>query len=258
MIAIKLKSRALVFLIYVLVFENVVLSEYRTLNGTNNDKDGLGVVNMPFVRQQVPVPNFLDNAATMVSTPGNYSTLSTGVSCATSLPAGNLPLPRCVSDVLHSYQLKPSDSFNLTHLQQFKSKRSISHVLTYWGLFIKMDPYLAFNRSQGPGNVGINSGTPFLDASHIYGVTDDRASLLRDTGNRGKMRLIISSQSEDGKLGYPPKDSNGEYIFGFLLDKGRNVFTDDVMSCMRFMATLGLMKLIIKKQEDGLLHSYKR
>ncbi|CAG8599806.1 7905_t:CDS:10 [Gigaspora margarita] len=242
MIAFKIKARALVFLIYVLVFENVVLSEYRTLNGTNNDKDGLGVSNMPFVRQQIPVPYFQDNVAAMISTPGNYSTLPTGVSCTTSLPAGNLPLPRCISNVLHSYQLKANDSFNLTRLQQFKSKRSISHVVSagddngqtfQQGIYIPTDdttyqssyifgpnitmsqPYLAFNRSQGPGNVGINFGTPFLDASHIYGVTDDRASLIRDTGNRGKMRLITSSQSEDGKLGYPPKDPNtGEYIFG--------------------------------------------
>ncbi|CAG8701797.1 5475_t:CDS:2, partial [Dentiscutata heterogama] len=75
--------------------------------------------------------------------------------------------------------------------------------------------YLAFNRSQGPGNAGINMGTPFLDASHIYGVTDAQTSLIRDTGNRGKMRLITSSETEDGKLGYPPKDANGEYIFGY-------------------------------------------
>ncbi|CAG8709851.1 12969_t:CDS:2, partial [Cetraspora pellucida] len=74
--------------------------------------------------------------------------------------------------------------------------------------------YLGFNRSQAPGNVGINVGTPFVDASHIYGVTNEQTSLVRDTGNRGKMRLITSDQSEDSKLGYPPKDSNGEYIFG--------------------------------------------
>ncbi|CAG8535727.1 5775_t:CDS:10 [Dentiscutata erythropus] len=282
MIAYKIRSRVILVLIYVLAFENVVLSEYRTLNGTNNDKDTIGVVNMPFVRQQVPLTYFQDNVAIMVSTPGNYTTLTTAVSCADRLPAGNLPLPRCVSNVLHSYRLKANDVFNLTYLEQFKSKRSISHIVSVGpengqnfpqGIYIPTDdstyqsnyivgpnvtmnqPYLAFNRSQGSGNVGINAGTPFLDGSHLYGVTDAQTSLIRDTdtGSRGKMRLVTSNQTEDGKLGYPPKDANGEYIFGLTSLKGRNVFTDDVMNYMRFMVTLGMMKLIFKKQEDGIL-----
>ncbi|CAG8647222.1 10026_t:CDS:2, partial [Racocetra persica] len=241
MAAYKMNLSALTFLIYIFVFENVVLSEYRTLNGTNNDKANLGVINMPFVRQQVPLGFFQDDTGTMVPTPGNYTTLATAASCTDRLPPGVLPLPRCVSNILHSYRLQPNDAFNLTHLQQFKSKRSISHVVSVGpdtgqsfpqGIYIPTDdrtylsnniigpnvtmnqPYLAFNRSQAPGNVGINIGTPFVDASHIYGVTKEQAALIRDTGNTGKMRLLTSDQSEDSKFGYPPKDSNGEYIFG--------------------------------------------
>ncbi|CAG8452328.1 18578_t:CDS:10 [Racocetra fulgida] len=149
MAAYKINLSALIFLIYIFVLENVVLSEYRTLNGTNNDKDNLGVINMPFVRQQVPLDFFQDNAGTMISTPGNYTTLATAASCTDRLPPGILPLPRCVSNILHSYRLQTSDAFNLTHLQKFKSKRSTSHVVRSINLIYNdAKQYFGLNRAR--------------------------------------------------------------------------------------------------------------
>ncbi|CAG8437041.1 1229_t:CDS:10 [Scutellospora calospora] len=241
---------AIIVLIYVLIFRNVVQSEYRSLNGSNNyknnDQNNLGLANSAFVRQQVPKTFYQDNLGIMISTPGNYTTLTAGVRCTDQLPAGSFPLPRCVSNLLHSYQLQANDVFNLTYLQQFKSKRSISHIVSAGpdngqsypqGIYIPTDdstyqskyivgPNITMNQVRYSGHAGVDEGTPFLDASHIYGVTDADSSLVRDTGNRGKMRLITSDQTDDSKLGYPPKDANGEYIFGYTSPRGRNVFTD--------------------------------
>ncbi|RIA94809.1 hypothetical protein C1645_534189 [Glomus cerebriforme] len=40
------------------------------------------------------------------------------------------------------------------------------------------------------------------------------------------MLLYRNNDTEDSTFGYPPKDINGEYIFGFTPAKGRILFTD--------------------------------
>ncbi|GBC41947.2 heme peroxidase [Rhizophagus irregularis DAOM 181602=DAOM 197198] len=201
----------------------------------------------------------------MVPTPGNYAT-DPKVSCVDPLPAGNYPLPRCVSNLITAMTLKDTDSFDLKRLDKFKSKRKNSHILTYWAFFIRMDiiiapsrgdifpqgvyiptddqsylsnyrnglsassfaynvPFLSFNRSVADGNhTGLNTATSFLDASTIYGNSEADLQLLRDYGNRGKMKLA-TYPTPDGQLGYPRTDEDGNLIIGIKATT-KNVFTD--------------------------------
>jgi len=88
-------------------------------------------------------------------------------------------------------------------------------------------PSFQFNRSAVLGNgdhTGINSVTSFLDASTIYGSTEEQLQSLRDYNNNGKMKLI-GFNSPDGEFGYPPTDESGEYIIGITAST-RNAFTD--------------------------------
>lgn len=255
-------------LIYIFALKNVVLGEYRSLNGSHNDMINQGVANMSFVREKMTEYYYANNLTfDMIPTPGNYAVPITPIRCSDPLPPGNFPLPRCVSNKLHAFQLKPEDSYNLSHMARFKSKRRVSHVTTFWGAFMKIDasqslspnspvnlsiyipaddntyqsqfysflspnitlnqPNLQVNRSSGSDFLGRNQGTPFLDASHIYGVTDATLQKIRDYGNKGKMKLDTNGISEDYAFGYPPKDpTTGDYLLGYTPTKSRDVFSD--------------------------------
>ncbi|CAG8456329.1 108_t:CDS:10 [Dentiscutata erythropus] len=243
-------------LIYIYALKNVVLGEYRSLNGTNNDKNNLGVANMPFVRDKMTQFYYANNSTfAMISTPGNYAVPTTPINCADSVPPGTFPLPRCVSNKLHAFQLKPQDSYNLTLLNHYKSKRRASHMVTNAlsptgpneSIYIPADdntyqsqfntflgpnltitqPSLAVNRSSGANYLGVNQGTPFLDASHIYGVVDWKLQMIRDYGNKGKMILNKNGISDDYAFGYPPRDPAGfDYVLGYTPNKSRDAFTD--------------------------------
>ncbi|PKK80181.1 hypothetical protein RhiirC2_725128, partial [Rhizophagus irregularis] len=126
----------------------------------------------------------------MVPTPGNYAT-DPKASCVDPLPAGNYPLPRCVSNLITAMTLKDTDSFDLKRLDKFKR---------------------------------LNTATSFLDASTIYGNSEADLQLLRDYGNRGKMKLA-TYPTPDGQLGYPRTDEDGNLIIGIKATT-KNVFTD--------------------------------
>ncbi|RIA89934.1 heme peroxidase [Glomus cerebriforme] len=83
----------------------------------------------------------------------------------------------------------------------------------------------SFNRSEPAGNyTGVNSATTFLDASTIYGNTEEQLQELRDFGNNGKMKLS-GYNTPDGQFGYPRTDPEGNVIVG-IKAKTKNVFTD--------------------------------
>ncbi|CAI2176968.1 15881_t:CDS:10 [Funneliformis geosporum] len=118
-------------------------TEYRSLNGEGNNRNELliGTSNIPFVRNIPSKPNFADANYNMIPTPGNYTANVPDalIACNATLPNGVFPLPRCVSNKLTSLQLNEDNMFDLPLLEKFKSKRDISHILTYWGFFMKMD-----------------------------------------------------------------------------------------------------------------------
>ncbi|CAG8440194.1 7816_t:CDS:10 [Funneliformis mosseae] len=134
----------------------ITYQEYRSLNGEGNNRNDIliGTSNIPFVRNIPSKPNFADENYSMIFTPGNYTTEvpDAFIACNATLPNDIFPLPRCVSNKLMSMQLNEEDMFNLPLLEKFKSKRDISHILTFWGFFMKMDI------SSGP-DYGVNYPT---------------------------------------------------------------------------------------------------
>ncbi|CAG8485014.1 7412_t:CDS:10 [Cetraspora pellucida] len=193
--------RLTVALLYILALKNVVLGEYRSINGTNNDKGNFGAANMPFVRDKMTKYYYYNNTNfTMILTPGNYGIPLLPVSNKLSPDSGT---------ILQIYI--PGDDVN------YQSQYS-----TFLGPNLTVtQPSLAFNRSSGSNFLGSNQGTPFLDASHIYGTVDWKLHMIRDYGNKGKMKLDTNGISDDfANFGYPPKDPlTGDYILG-------NAFSD--------------------------------
>ncbi|CAG8586024.1 12445_t:CDS:10 [Funneliformis caledonium] len=122
---------------------NITYQEYRSLNGEGNNRNDplAGVMKTPFARNVPSMSNFADENFSMIPTPGNYTTNvpNAFLACNATLPDGIFPLPRCVSNKLMSMQMNEDDIFDLTRLEKFKSKRDISHVLTFWGFFMIMD-----------------------------------------------------------------------------------------------------------------------
>ncbi|GBC07611.1 hypothetical protein RclHR1_07570007 [Rhizophagus clarus] len=266
------------FLSYLLftfiLITTTICVEYRSINGEGNNRNqpSAGIPETPFVRNVPSTSFYADTNNNLINTPGNYvaaPNTNTPNTCAANLPNGVFPLPRCVSDKVMSKQSKDDDMFNVALLEKYKSKRKVSHVLTYWGLFVKMDVssgfdvgvnypqgiyipqddqlYLSsykngpkpsnftflpggtlpFNRSVADGgNTGINEPSSFVDGSTVYGNSDADLRKIRDYKNNGKMILIKDSTTPDGAFGYPPVDVNGDYIYGYSAEFGRNVFTD--------------------------------
>ncbi|CAG8641375.1 4328_t:CDS:10, partial [Acaulospora morrowiae] len=95
--------------------------------------------------------------------------------------------------------------------------------------------YLPMNRTWYSNNTSesktLNEVTSFLDASAIYGFSEQRLnSVLRDPSDRCMMLMNYSSSYAgdlaDAKFGYLPLDSNGEYIVGYQPLRGVNAFTN--------------------------------
>jgi hypothetical protein len=85
---------------------------------------------------------------------------------------------------------------------------------------------LEFNRSVADGgNTGINEPSVFVDGSTVYGNSEADLRKIRDYNNNGKM-ILIKDSTPDGAFGYPPVDANGDFIYGYSAEFGRNVFTD--------------------------------
>ncbi|CAB4491492.1 unnamed protein product [Rhizophagus irregularis] len=240
--------------------------EYRSLDGSNNNiaEPKAGTPNVPFFRQKPHDANYAGDNGEMVSSPGNYNYNPNEVvpKCKDLIPKGMFPLPRCISDVLDGYQTTAKDAFSWDFIDSFKSKRKVSHMITFWGQFMAFDiassqftgenlptgiiipsddaeylssisgttaplneNALAFNRSNPKSRQGTNGATSFVDASTIYGIDQTKLEQeLRDFGNRGKLKLRYTD-TPDGQFGYPPTDANGDYILGFAPKRSANLFT---------------------------------
>ena len=58
---------------------------------------------------------------------------------------------------------------------------------------------------------------------------DEQLARVRDKeGGREKFKLRYF-ETDDGKFGYPLVDDSGEYQFGIIDHKGKNLFMDTIM-----------------------------
>ncbi|SRR6266498_5439682 len=135
----KYKDKSFKFLFRVIftiffLLTTVTYQEYRPLNGEGNKRDEplAGVANTPFVRNIPSTPNYADENANLIHTPGNYTAKVSDAftTCNAKLPDGVFPLPRCVSNKLMSMQSKDEDMLDLSRLNKFESKRKISHIVS--------------------------------------------------------------------------------------------------------------------------------
>jgi hypothetical protein len=117
---------------FILITTTICL-EYRPIDGKGNNRNqpSAGIPDIPFVRNTPSKSYFADATNNMIDTPGQYiSTPTTPFSCAAAiLLEGVFPLPRCVSNKLMSMQSKDNDMYNVSHLEKFKSKRKVSHMV---------------------------------------------------------------------------------------------------------------------------------
>ena len=124
------------FLLFAFVLLTTTTCEYRSLDGSGNNKNNpnAGIPESPFVRGIPPALPFYaeGNNNTLIHTPGDYNLRpQVPFTCTgAKLPDGVYPLPRCVSNLLMSKQFKDEDIFDLQKLEKYKSKRRISHMVS--------------------------------------------------------------------------------------------------------------------------------
>ncbi|PKC11241.1 heme peroxidase [Rhizophagus irregularis] len=256
-------------LVYFSLFKINNAQQYRTLDGTNNNLNvpNAGVVGAIYLNYKNAVELFADSAtASMVICPQNYQVVALPVvdKCTDVLQEGTFPLPRCISNLADGVQATQAQQFDESFVDSFKSKRKSSHMMTFWADFISFDisysqnveapndfailipnddanylsenaqinqAALPFSRSYNLTSRGtVNLATAYVDGSMLYGVDETRLNeVLRDSNNRCKMRLTYG-ESGDSALGYLPKDTNGNYIYGQNTLRGTNIFVDMIIT----------------------------
>src|ERR1041385_7738534 len=117
----------------ILLITITTCQEYRAIDGSGNNRNVplAGIPKTPFSRQ-IPPKSLYQPGPTpfqMIPTPGNYE-LDPNVSCTDTLPSGNFPLPRCVSNKISAMKLQSDAAFNLAQSDKFKSKRRNSHIVS--------------------------------------------------------------------------------------------------------------------------------
>ncbi|GBC06036.1 hypothetical protein RclHR1_06580008 [Rhizophagus clarus] len=208
--------------------------------------------------------------ASMVFCPHNYQAVTLPVvdKCTDVLQEGTFPLPRCISDIVSGVQATQAEQLDENFVESFKSIRKSSHMMTFWADFITFDisfsqnveptddfailipsddvnylsentqgitqinqATLPFSRSYNLASRGtVNLASAYVDGSILYGIDETRLNeVLRDPNNRCKM-LLTYGESGDSALGYLPKDTNGNYIYGQNTVRGTNIFVDMIIT----------------------------
>ncbi|GBC07612.1 hypothetical protein RclHR1_07570008 [Rhizophagus clarus] len=139
--------------------------------GNSRYQPTAGIQNTPFVRNIPSTSHYADTNNNLIPTPGNYiTTPDIFFTCNVTLPDNIFPLPRCVSNILMSKQSRDTDIFDIPLLEKFKSKRKVSHILTYWGLFMKMDVSAGFDTGMNyPIGIYIPQDDQFYLSSYKNG-----------------------------------------------------------------------------------------
>jgi hypothetical protein len=139
---------AAVILAILLIFNLIlVAADIRTLDGQSNNKDDpkAGTPQSQFAKNitKTSWPDASGNA--MISTPGEYTiNVPKNTLCTAPLAQGQLPLPRCVSNLVNGLQAKLTDVYNLNALEAKKSKRKTSHMVRSYIFVFK---YRIFSQS---------------------------------------------------------------------------------------------------------------
>ncbi|CAG8437074.1 5507_t:CDS:10 [Scutellospora calospora] len=232
-----------------------IIVESRLIDGSDNNaiNPTAGTPHQPFLRA-ISSLNFNQNSSPVTSPTDSLGLNPIGpttIKCTDNLSSGLYPMPRCISNIMCSYNVQP---YNVNTLSNYRSFRRTSHFNTNptYPIFIPADdplynpnpnstispyqinvPFLPANRSDGNNDTnpatrnpllsGINNVTPFFDLNNIYGISDqDAMNRLRDTStNKGKLKTYTVN-GED----YPPKNSSdGSYIWGSTSERSYSIFT---------------------------------
>ncbi|CAG8542427.1 14892_t:CDS:10, partial [Acaulospora morrowiae] len=246
-----------------LAIGNFGFVESRAADGSDNNPDNPSAAKAQnYFLRNITDPNFNNNNNTPVNSLTDVTDYlsgsnSTSVRCTDSVPPGLYPLPRCISDILCSYNLADNDFIKESN---YRSLRSTSHFITFFGQFVSFDlvsskanspnssftyvympaddssydnnnilgqtgkTFLPANRSDlnngtNPQYSGYNLVTPFLDLNNIYGSSQSQLMPLRENVT-GKLKVSTT----DG-FSYPPKDDNGAYVWGAVSKRSPSIFT---------------------------------
>jgi len=133
-------NKLIIILVILLVFtEYFITADNRSLDGESNNKanPNAGTPKSEFTRE-IEKKSWPDETLkAMVSTPGEYTAIVPKTSNAcTTLPKGQFPLPRCVSNLVNGLQAKIGEEFDLGTLDAKKSLRKTSHVVRTFVIFV--------------------------------------------------------------------------------------------------------------------------
>lgn len=114
-----------------IILPTYIVAEYRSLDGSNNNIaiPNAGIPNVPYFRQKPNNEKYAGDNGEMIPSPGNYVLNVKAPTCKDPRAKGIFPLPRCISNVLDSYQLTKEYAFSWNLLDSFKSKRKVSHMV---------------------------------------------------------------------------------------------------------------------------------
>src|SRR2546423_2342702 len=122
-----LNNKLIIIFAILLVFtEYFVTAEIRSFDGASNNKGNpnAGTPKSEFTRDIDKTSWPDETTQAMVSTPGEYTAIVPKESNAcTTLPKGQFPLPRCVSNLVNGIQAQLGEEFDLGTLDAQKSSR---------------------------------------------------------------------------------------------------------------------------------------
>ncbi|CAG8495900.1 6968_t:CDS:10, partial [Cetraspora pellucida] len=117
-----------------------VVVEARLIDGSDNNVQYsvAGTPHQPYLRA-ISSLNFNQNSSPVTS-PTDFLGLNpigpTTIKCSDRVPSGQYPMPRCITNVMSSYNVQ---LYNVNALSNYRSFRRTSHFITFFGHYISFD-----------------------------------------------------------------------------------------------------------------------
>ncbi|CAG8779214.1 7041_t:CDS:2, partial [Racocetra persica] len=230
----------------------------RLIDGSDNNAlyPTAGTPDQPFLRT-ISSLNFNQNSSPVTS-PTDFLGLNpsgpTTIKCSDRVPSGQYPMPRCISNVISSYN---DQLYNVDELSNHRSFRRTSHFATFFAHYITFDlvaskttnptfpmflpaddplynpnpnttispyqlsvPFLPVNRSDGNNNTNPNRNPLLSGINNVTPFFD--LNNIYGISDQDAMNRLRDISTNRGKLKtsivkgeqFPPKNSDGSYIWG--------------------------------------------